>query len=72
MATNKNPRTKRSVKRDRHAAEYAIPIRKQKMAEVNPSSYQPSKADLEADVGIPTTPDELLRAVINYNTKKEN
>ena len=42
------------------------------MAEVNLSSYQPSKAELEADVSIPTTPDELLKAVINYNPKKEN
>ena len=36
------------------------------------SGYQPSKAELEADVSIPTTPDELLKAVINYNPKKEN
>ena len=35
-----------------------------------PSSYQPSKAELEADVSIPTTPDKLLRAVINYNPRK--
>ena len=72
MSTNKNSRTRRSVKRDRPDAEYAIPISKQKMAEVNLSSYQPSTAELEADVSIPTTPDELIKAVINYNPKKEN
>jgi hypothetical protein len=31
-----------------------------------PADYQPSKAELEADVSIPgTTPDALLEAVIN-------
>ena len=31
-----------------------------------PSTYQPTKAELEADLTIPTTPDELLRSVIDY------
>ena len=34
------------------------------------STYQPTKAELEADVSIPTTPDELLRAVIDYSPPK--
>ena len=36
----------------------------------NESSYQPTKADLEADASIPTTPDALLRAAINYDPRK--
>ena len=32
--------------------------------EVKPNSYQPSKAELEADVSIPTTPARLARAVV--------
>lgn len=44
----------------------------QKTVTTRSSGYQPSKADLEAEVGIPTTPNELLKAVINYNPKKEN
>ena len=31
-----------------------------------PSTYQPTKAELEADVNIPTTPDQLLGSVINF------
>ena len=33
--------------------------------------YQPSKAELEADMSIPTTPEKLLRAVINYDPRKD-
>ena len=33
------------------------------------SSYQPPKAELEADVGIPATPDELLQAVFDYDPR---
>ena len=32
--------------------------------------HQPTKAELEADLTIPTTPEQLLRAVINYNPNK--
>ena len=35
-----------------------------------PSTYQPTKAELEADVSIPTTADALLRAAINYDPHK--
>ena len=35
------------------------------------NTYQPSKAELEADVSIHTTPDDLLKAVINYNPRKD-
>ena len=35
-----------------------------------PSTYQPTKSELEADVSIPTTPDALLRAVINDDPRK--
>lgn len=32
--------------------------------------YQPTKAELEADVSIPTTPDELLRAVMGHAPRR--
>ena len=32
--------------------------------------YQPSIADMEEDVSIPTTPDKLLRAVMNRRARK--
>ena len=32
--------------------------------EVKPSSYQPSKAELEADVSIAADPEDLARAVL--------
>ena len=35
-----------------------------------PTTYQPTKVELEADLTIPTTPDELLRSVINYSPPK--
>ena len=31
---------------------------------LKPSSYQPSKAEMEEDIGIDTTPENLLRAVL--------
>ena len=31
---------------------------------LKPSSYQPSKAAMEEDIGIDTTPEDLLRAVV--------
>ncbi len=34
------------------------------------SSYQPSKAELEADVSIHCDPNDLLRAAINYKPPK--
>ena len=43
----------------------------QKVRDKIDNTYQPSKAELEADVSIPTTPDELLKAVINYNPRKD-
>ena len=35
-----------------------------------PSTHQPTKAELEADVSIPTTPDKLLRSVIDHRPPK--
>ena len=35
-----------------------------------PTTYQPTKVELEADLTIPTTPEQLLRAVIKYNPNK--
>ena len=32
--------------------------------------HQPSRAELEADVSIPATPDELLEAMMNYKPPK--
>ena len=37
---------------------------KRTQIEVEPSSYQPSKAEQEADISIPTTPAKLARAVM--------
>ena len=33
---------------------------------LKPSSYQPSKAEMEEDIGIDTTPENLLRAVVRH------
>ena len=41
-----------------------------KVATVKPYAHQPSKAELEADASIPTTPDTLLRAAINYTPRR--
>ena len=38
------------------------------IVEVMPFSYQPSKAELEADVSIPTTPEKLAKAVLRTLT----
>ena len=38
--------------------------RKRPEVEVKPSTYQPSKAELEADLSIPTTPERLARAAV--------
>ena len=39
--------------------------RKEKpVVRLKPSSYQPSKAELEADVSIDATPEQVLRAVV--------
>ena len=37
--------------------------REKPVVRLKPSSYQPSKAELEEDVAIEATPQELLRAV---------
>ena len=38
------------------------------IVEVMPYSYQPSKAELEAGVSIPTTPEKLAKAVLRNVT----
>lgn len=47
----------------RYCLEIAMSKRK-KTVKVKPMSYQPSKAELEADVSIDTTPDKLVKAVV--------
>ena len=37
---------------------------KEEVIKVKPFDYQPSKAELEADMSIPTTPENLLKAVV--------
>ena len=37
---------------------------------VQPATYQPSKAELEEDVGIDTTPEELARVALQPMTVK--
>ncbi len=39
--------------------------------EVKPHSYQPSKAELEADMSIKTTPNDLARSVLEHVEVKE-
>lgn len=42
-----------------------VPLDNKLIVEIEHSSYQPSKAELEADVSIPnTTPEELAKAVL--------
>ena len=56
---------KRSLRR-----QPASTARTRKTITVKPFAYQPSKAELEADMSIPATPDELLQAVINSKPSK--
>ena len=37
---------------------------KKKIVKVQPMAYQPTKAELEADVSIDATPEELVQSVI--------
>ncbi len=37
---------------------------KKRVVKVQPMAYQPSKAELEADVGIDATPEELVKAAV--------
>lgn len=46
------------------------PVSEPRGRAAKPATHQPTKAELEADVSIPTTPDELLRAVIDYSPPK--
>ena len=39
--------------------------------EVKPHSYQPPKAELEADMSIAATPEEVAKAVMKQVTVKE-
>ena len=43
---------------------------KPKISETARSDYQPSKAELEADMSIPCEPDELLEAVFNHQPRR--
>ena len=38
--------------------------REKSVVQLKPPSYQPSKAELEEDISIDATPQELLRAVV--------
>lgn len=37
---------------------------KRTQVEIQPTTYQPSKAELEADISIPVTPTQLARSVL--------
>ena len=52
-------------KRDRRSTRIAASAR------ISDFQRQPSKVELELDMSVPTTPDKLLRAVINYNPRKD-
>lgn len=41
------------------------------VVKVKPHKYQPSKAELEADVCIPTTPENLAKSVLRQVTVRE-
>ncbi len=40
------------------------PLKKKPIVRVRPSAYQPNKAELEEDVRLDATPEELARAVL--------
>ena len=42
----------------------AVAVRRKPVLEIPPASYQPTKAELEADASIDATPDELARALM--------
>ena len=44
---------------------------KKRVVEVKPHTYQPSKVELETDVSVPATPDELRRATMRSVAVKE-
>ena len=54
-----------SEKVDRSAAERDRPVVK-----LRPSSYKPTKAELEEDVSVDATPDEVARAITRTVTVK--
>ena len=48
-----------------------MPPKKQKSGKSKPTQqYQPSNAELEADVSIRCDPNDLLQTVISYKTKR--
>ena len=48
----------------------ATASRDRKVVTVRPYSYQPSRAELRAEVSIPATPDQLARAILKDVTVK--
>ena len=47
------------IAKKRKPAQKATIVQNRKTVNIRPAGYQPSKAELETDVSIPTTPDEL-------------
>ena len=43
---------------------------KEQAVELKPSDYQPSKAELEADMSIDTTPEKLVKAFFSGGTPR--
>ena len=39
---------------------------------VKPSSYHPTRAELEEDISIPVTPDELAKAIVTGGAPRRN
>ena len=64
--SHQTPKTAKRALR-RQAASIA---RNRKVVTVKPYAYQPSKAELDAYVGIAATPEELARAILQPVTVK--
>ena len=66
MTKKPNPADKRDV-----AASLGTPPHRRQV-KVKPSSYQPSKAELEADVSVKTPPEGLRNAIMRSVVVKES
>ena len=69
--TNERSNRGRPVEKDEVSASLGRPPHCRNVT-VKPSSYQPSKAELEADVSVRTTPEGLRDAVMRSVVVKES
>ena len=71
MAEKKRERERPSEKGDGVSASLGTPPHRRQV-KVKPSSYQPSKAELEADVSVEATPEKLRNAIMRSVVVKES